>query len=61
MNVRELIAELEDFDLNADVIVRSVDSGDVVQTSDLTEVRRLRGEKPGESYVLLVAEIGDAV
>jgi hypothetical protein len=36
--VRDLIQELEDCDLDAEVEVRSVEDGTVVQTSEITEI-----------------------
>ncbi len=43
MTNRELLKALSDEDLDADVLVQSVEDGQVVQTSDVTEVKIVDG------------------
>jgi hypothetical protein len=51
MTNRELLKALSDEDLDADVLVQSVEDGQVVQTSDITEV------KVADGTVTLVGEL----
>jgi hypothetical protein len=56
MTVKELIAELEDYDNRAIVTVVAIDCGAVVQKSDVTEVRR---NPKDHDEVFLISEIED--